>query len=446
MATNASNHKHGSGTVDQIREKLEELKKYQDEKDMAYEGDSTLGPAVLAQHPASIRGNEAGTCGRESHIGSNTIDDGNDKPSTPTLPKPTGLTPRQCGHVEEALGARLLLLCSSGDETQDLWSYFERGSLAKTLRKSISSHAEAADRPFSESTADACISSLKLFLVLLAHYKKQAQRFRKSVGPILKMLDDAVISSPLEPYLLPLINCLFSLASSNNPSLIGDSEPWSLSRAEKLVSALDYASQASQNKSFEEGGIVAPMGLLFAIAQSASPVVDKHLRKCILPSNDDRAIVLGEGDSLPHRLLRMSTSTVLFPLKSLIALLFFELSDHNPDQLIRNVAFGPGSGMLFTLGLSVSGLTEAGSNSAGPWPDSNPIMGQLRHKEKPLSNSAGKMTQEEKEREAERLFVLIERMNKNGTIRIPNPVEVATSSGQLHNLQFEDSDDEEDRV
>ena len=48
------------------------------------------------------------------------------------------------------------------------------------------------------------------------------------------------------------------------------------------------------------------------------------------------------------------------------------------------------------------------------------------------------MTQEEKEREAERLFVLFERLKKTGVVNVRNPVEEAYRSGRIEELSDSD--------
>ncbi|KAL5866316.1 hypothetical protein ACKVWC_011497 [Pyricularia oryzae] len=51
------------------------------------------------------------------------------------------------------------------------------------------------------------------------------------------------------------------------------------------------------------------------------------------------------------------------------------------------------------------------------------------------------MTQAEKEREAERLFVLFERLRATGMVDVENPVAVAAASGRIQELS-ESSDSE----
>ena len=49
------------------------------------------------------------------------------------------------------------------------------------------------------------------------------------------------------------------------------------------------------------------------------------------------------------------------------------------------------------------------------------------------------MTDEEKEREAEKLFVLFERLNKTGVVSVENPLRTAVQEGR-----FEELPDDED--
>jgi hypothetical protein len=67
----------------------------------------------------------------------------------------------------------------------------------------------------------------------------------------------------------------------------------------------------------------------------------------------------------------------------------------------------------------------------------NPITGQRLDKEEQVQMEP--MTQEEKEREAERLFVLFERLKATGVMDVVNPVEQAYRSGRIQEL----SDDED---
>ena len=153
--------------------------------------------------------------------------------------------------------------------------------------------------------------------------------------------------------------------------------------------------------------IVLPlMALLFRIA--SRPVTKARLCTRMIACDHDRAIVLGRGVSLPHRLIKLSTQITMPELKQLAASLLFKLSNEDSRQLIANVGFGCGVGILQLVNMSLSpDDLETGQNGMGGF---NPITGQRLDAEAADSQpDLPKMTKEEKEREAEKLFILFER-------------------------------------
>ncbi len=62
----------------------------------------------------------------------------------------------------------------------------------------------------------------------------------------------------------------------------------------------------------------------------------------------------------------------------------------------------------------------------------NPITGQRRDMEP--EDELPEMTDEEKEREAERLFVLFERLKATGVMEVVNPVEAAQREGRFEEV------------
>ena len=62
----------------------------------------------------------------------------------------------------------------------------------------------------------------------------------------------------------------------------------------------------------------------------------------------------------------------------------------------------------------------------------NPITGQRRDMEP--ADVLPEMTDEEREREAERLFVLFERLGATGVMNVVNPVEQALNEGRFEEL------------
>jgi hypothetical protein len=143
-----------------------------------------------------------------------------------------------------------------------------------------------------------------------------------------------------------------------------------------------------------------------------------------------------------------------------ISSLLFELSNSSPEEYVHNIGYGFASGFLMTRGLQVSpsALSAASSDSSSQNPI-NPITGQTLDSEEPVKNPLGDMTEEEKEREAEKLFVLFERhsplsrsirrllksvwtnaktrgyrLKRTGVVDIKNPVQQALEEGRFEDL------------
>ena len=139
-------------------------------------------------------------------------------------------------------------------------------------------------------------------------------------------------------------------------------------------------------------------------------------------------------------------------LRILIAALLFELSNKNPQRLVYNVGYGYASGFLVSLGIGVpTDMTGSVAEEVSADEDSfdiNLVTGQRRDMEPELHTP--EMTDEEKEREAERLFVLFERLvilylllkspsnctrlRNTGVVNVENPVAQAVREGRLENL------------
>jgi hypothetical protein len=128
-----------------------------------------------------------------------------------------------------------------------------------------------------------------------------------------------------------------------------------------------------------------------------------------LPTEEERKDVLGKGHSLPAKLLQNSNNPMAPSLRNLIQHVLFELSDKDASKFVENVGYGFASGFLFQNNIPIpASVAEAhGADAAKAQKPVNPITGQFVDAEKPVDEP--EMTEEEKEREAERLFVLFER-------------------------------------
>jgi hypothetical protein len=90
------------------------------------------------------------------------------------------------------------------------------------------------------------------------------------------------------------------------------------------------------------------------------------------------------------------------------------------------VGYGNCAGFLFNKGIMAppAGVTDAEGEAI------NPITG-IRHQKK-CTEALDEMTEEEKEREAEKLFVLFDRLERSGMG--VNPVRAAQQKGKLEEI------------
>ena len=303
------------------------------------------------------------------------------------------------------------------------------------------------------------------------------------------MLNNVPIPSPpLQPPVLSLINSLVHLDLKSKKTQ--DSTPNPLFaqfdsdiNVDRFARILDLALRTYNDEDMDKYG--SPLvQVLLQIAECAPPGPKAHLRALLLPSNQDRDRVLGSGDSLPARLLRLSTAPIAFHLRELVPALLFELSDRDAKQFVRNVGYGFAAGFLLSKGVQLpsspleawgtgdmdgdnadrsrvwSKMEESeidneaeggnGENSTKAGTESfevNPITGQRRDMEPKLHMP--EMTDKENEREAERLFVLFERsvlasfhyflltflrLRANGVIDVENPVAQAVREGRFEEV------------
>lgn len=261
-----------------------------------------------------------------------------------------------------------------------------------TLSQNISRHAKASSALSTDPTS-ASTATLKLFSTLAVRYEAQAYRFLVSLDPLFDMLSNVDIPLSL------LIACLASLPIPVNRTVPAKS-------ADKLLDILHSSVIAISGPSTEKQ-LLPLLLVLVRITQSNSSGAQSKLRERIFPSDEDRVKPLGQGDSLSHRLLRLASTSMEAEVRDCVLTIFYELSKKDESLFIQNVGFGNAAGFLASKGISVSEDTLAAGDTANRQADYNPITGQLRNLES--QSTLPDMTDDEKEREAERLFVLFER-------------------------------------
>ncbi|KAG7002200.1 hypothetical protein G7Y79_00028g062210 [Physcia stellaris] len=354
---------------------------------------------------------------------------------------------------DELLNSRVLFLMTYGT-TLSFHDLFDHHQLADSINSNIARHSKLYSKSNSKtppSSADslALSETLKLLFNLAQYYPQQSPNFAKSVPCVLKILNRiALPSPPLQPPVTYLINSLLNLdleSGSNKPLFPKSDEKCNVIR---LTSILDIAVRTYKEEQLET--LATPLlTLLRRVYELAPPSVAVHMKTLLLPSNEERAQPLGHSDTLAAWLLRLSTSPVAPNIRESISSLMFELSDKDATSFVRNVGYGFASGFLMTHDLPVpenalEGWSTGGSGSTGiedlgekvtnvDGNEINPVTGQRRDMEP--EPPGPEMTDAEKEREAEKLFVLFERLKANGVINVENPVTKAVREGRFEELE-----------
>lgn len=266
--------------------------------------------------------------------------------------------------------------------------------------------------------------TLKLLYNLTQLYPHHAIAFTKSIRNILEILSYlGVTSSPLQQPVNYLINSLLNLdIGSKNPEnlnstyLFPEMDPKRY--ADHLINILESSIRHYKEEQLET--LISPLVTLLARVHATAPaLVKKHMQGSLLPSNEERSKPLGRSDTFASKLLQLSTSPAP-NLRESVSGLMFELSNKNPTAFVRNVGYGFASGFLMSHKIPVPEFSPGESTSGNDRTEDpgetltrvdgqeiNPITGQRKDME-PV-NTEPEMTDEEKEMEAERLFVLFER-------------------------------------
>ncbi|KAK4996403.1 hypothetical protein LTR66_003987 [Elasticomyces elasticus] len=314
------------------------------------------------------------------------------------------------------------------------------------MTKHSKRYSRSSRRPSQTSPIDdgAMIETLKLLFNITYYHPGLASSFTSSIPHILKILCRIQLPSPpLQEPIKYLINALMNLDLGNKSAEILESNPLfprfnEEQNVERLVYILDQAIQTYPERELDQAA--APTLTLIRRTFELAPVkVRKYMKLRMLPTDDSRTKPLGQDDTLASRLLRCSTSPMLPTLRESISALMFELSDKDATKLVHNIGYGYASGFLMSHNIAVphniakANSAHSGNKSASSVPENiNPVTGQRLDAE---SRDAGpEMTEDEKEREAERLFVLFERLKATGVIDVKNPIQQARDEGRFEEL------------
>jgi hypothetical protein len=296
--------------------------------------------------------------------------------------------------------------------------------------QNIARHAKQASKETKKSTTpsqdDMALSeTLKLLFNITHFYPHTAEAFSRSTPNIFTLISRRKdLNPPLQQPLNYLINALINLdleevkPGKENP-LFPAKDP--KCHAGNLIKILERAVTVYPEEELDQ--LVAPLVTLLRKVYELSPeVVQTYMQWLILPSDDERNKPIGRSDTLSSRLLRLSTSPMTPTLRDNLSSLFYELSGKDAENFVDNIGYGFASGFLMTHNLQTPKNVTSQSRSESEerrraearktrrhtaFPV-NPVTGQKVSAE-PVRDNQPKMTEAEKQREAEKLFVLFER-------------------------------------
>ncbi|KAI0759715.1 guanine nucleotide exchange factor [Trametes elegans] len=177
--------------------------------------------------------------------------------------------------------------------------------------------------------------------------------------------------------------------------------------------------------------VLTPLAVLLTKLCLADEGSRLRMRAWILPDDLDRSAPLEGRADLLGRLLRLLASVHHAKLKNAVGEMLFAICDSDAGTLASYVGYGNVAGFLFNKGI-MSAPPPPGGGAAGPAATPagvpiNPITGVAERPSAPVE-----MSDEEKEREAEKLFVLFDRLEKSGAMpKESNPIRKAIQEGKL---------------
>nr|OQO27013.1 hypothetical protein B0A51_07088 [Rachicladosporium sp. CCFEE 5018] len=250
-----------------------------------------------------------------------------------------------------------------------------------------------------------------------------------------------ILSPPLQSPVTYLLNALLNLISMKDEQdlLFPPGAPTSL--IDRLLLLLNKAvrEHPEPDLNLTAASLVTILRKLYKFADNDMQL---KIRTALLPSDSERDLPLGKAGTLPARLLQLSVSPHLPTLRDNISNFLFELSDNDPNTFVQNIGYGYASGFLMSHGMPVPQSATDVNGGATPQGQSadaepvNPITGQkLSAEQRGGADDGVEMTEDEKEREAERLFVLFERLRATGVVDVENPVKRARDEGRFEEIE-----------
>jgi hypothetical protein len=356
---------------------------------------------------------------------------------------------------DEFLVSRVLFF-TTYETSIDLPALMQQNHLAEILTNTLARHADredarSANTPISPKEQLALAETLKLLYNVTHFCPERSAAFTPTIPYLVRLLCSLGSSpqKPLDPPVGQLVHAFINLdlgSKEGRAALYPDNSSTAL--AARLVQLLEATANAYTDEEAED--VVTPLIAVLNSVYQVAPDASQHLiQSKLLPADEDRQQVLGRSKSLSSWLLRSSTNPSAPALRKALASLLFDLSNRDAAKLVEKIGLGYASGILFQSNLPIPSDAAARSGGDAFAPVVNPITGQFVERE--AVPDLPPMSDEEKEREAERLFVLFERsadpiwfnctyadnetrLKRTGIIDVQNPVELAARQGRIEEL------------
>ena len=338
---------------------------------------------------------------------------------------------------DEFVLSRILFLMTYSNAI-DFGDLIDSHHLATNIKSHVHRHAESQNQ--SDTAQASLCETLKLLYNVCNAAPDRTSAFSATIPDLLQLLTNTKLTSPaLQPPVTYVLNALAAIEMSQGDDTprVAEAITSRLSLAlEKLIEILDECTKDYKPSELDTQAIPL-VTILRKVNEGASAEIRDIMRTRLLPNDSERDLPLGQSSTIASRLLRLTTASGMSLLPEAVSSLLFELSDKNAETFIKNIGYGYAAGYLMTHKISIpkSATKLAAGGAQIPI---NPVTGQKLDKEsKP---DMPEMSSEEKEREAERLFVLFERMKSTGVIDAENPVRKAMEEGRFEEVDDSESD------
>ena len=340
---------------------------------------------------------------------------------------------------DEFILSRILFLMTYS-KAIDFGGLIDSHDLAINIKSHI--HRHAGSQSQSDTAWAALGETLKLLYNVCNAAPDRMNAFSATIPDLLQLLTDIKLTSPaLQPPVTYVLNALagIEMSQSDNTQVVAEAITSRLSPAvEKLIQILDECTKDYKPSELDTQAIPL-VTILRKVNEGAGANTRGIMKTRLLPNDSERDLPLGQSSTIASRLLRLTTASGMSLLPEAVSSLLFELSDKCAEMFVKNIGYGYAAGYLMTHKIPIP---ESATKSAvgGAQIPVNPVTGQKLDKEsKP---DVPEMSSEEKEREAERLFVLFQRLKATGVIDAENPVRKAMEEGRFEEVDDSESDNE----